>query len=149
MKRAKKILRTILGTTFNDWGTSEARQRNYARALARFQEAEKWDPTLPELMRNLGLAAFRLGDNREAARALQVAVQQNPQDQAARGMLAMAAFSSQQFPEAVKAFDGLGDAVYRDPRMRMLTPFLWRMPTIRPRLSKFSTVSRNRHFRRT
>ncbi len=117
IEQGEKELTAILGTTFNDWGTSEARQRNYARALARFQEAEKWDPTLPELMRNLGLAAFRLGDNREAARALQVAVQQNPQDQAARGMLAMAAFSSQQFPEAVKAFDGLGDAVYRDPRM--------------------------------
>jgi len=63
------------------------------------------------------LAAFRLGDNREAARALQVAVQQNPQDQAARSMLAMALFSSQQFPAAVKAFDGMGEALNRDPRM--------------------------------
>jgi tetratricopeptide (TPR) repeat protein len=117
VEQGEKELKSILGTTFNDWGTSEARQRNYAGALARFQEAEKWDPSTPELMRNLGLAAFRLGDYREAARALQVAVQQNPQDQAARGMLATAAFSSQQFPEAVKAFDGLGEAVYRDPRM--------------------------------
>jgi tetratricopeptide (TPR) repeat protein len=117
IEQGEKQLRSILGTTFNDWGTSEARQRNYASALSRFQEAEKWDPSTPELMRNLGLAAFRLGDNREAARALQVAVQQAPQDEAARGMLAMALFSSQQFPEAVKAFDGLGDAVYRDPRV--------------------------------
>ncbi len=117
IEQSEKQLRSILGTTYNDWGTAEARQRNYAQALARFQEAEKWDSSTPELMRNLGLAAFRLGDNREAARALQVAVQQNPQDQAARGMLAMAAFSSQQFPEAVAAFDGLGEGVYRDPRM--------------------------------
>jgi tetratricopeptide (TPR) repeat protein len=117
VEQGERQLRSVLGTTFNDWGTSEARQRNYARALGRFQEAEKWDPSTPDLMRNLGLAAFRLGDNGEAARALQIAVQQNPQDQAARGMLAMASFSSHQFPEAVKAFDGLGDAVYRDPRM--------------------------------
>jgi tetratricopeptide (TPR) repeat protein len=117
VEQGEKQLRSILSTTFNDWGTSEARQRNYAPALTHFQEAEKWDPSTPELMRNMGLAAFRLGDNREAARALQVAVQQNPQDQAARGMLAMAAFSSQQFPEAVKAFDGLGNTVYSDPRM--------------------------------
>ncbi|HZD30815.1 MAG TPA: tetratricopeptide repeat protein [Candidatus Angelobacter sp.] len=113
----EKELGNVLGTAFNDWGTSEARQRNYARALGHFREAEKWDPANPELMRNLGLAAFRLGDNREAARALQMVVQKNPQDQAACGMLAMALFSSQQFPAAVKAFDGLGDAVYRDPRM--------------------------------
>ena len=117
IEQGEKQLRAVLGTTFNDWGTSEARQKNYSRALTHFQEAEKWDPATPELLRNLGLAAFRLGDNREAARALQMAVQQNPQDQAARGMLAMALFSSQQYPEAAKAFEGLGDAVYRDPRM--------------------------------
>jgi tetratricopeptide (TPR) repeat protein len=116
IEAGEQQLRAILGTTFNDWGTSEARQKNYGRALAHFQEAEKWDPSTPELMRNLGLAAFRLGDNREAARALQVAVQQNPQDQAARGMLAMALFTTQQYAEAAKAFEGLGDGVYRDPR---------------------------------
>jgi len=117
IEQREKALRAVLGSAFNDWGTSEARQKNYARALAHFQEGEKWDPAAPGLMRNLGLAAFRLGDNREAARALLVEVQSNPQDQAARGMLAMALFSSQQFPDAVKVFDGLGDAVYRDPRM--------------------------------
>jgi tetratricopeptide (TPR) repeat protein len=117
IEQREKELHTVLGTAFNDWGTSEARQRNYAAALGHFREAEKWDPSNPGLMRNLGLAAFRLGDNREAARALQVAVQLNPQDQAARGMLAMALFSSQQYPEAVKTFDALGDSVYRDPRM--------------------------------
>ncbi len=117
IEEREKELRTVLGTAFNDWGTSEARQKSYARALGLFREAEQWDPATPGLMRNLGLAAFRQGDNREAARALQVEVQSNPQDEAARGMLAMALFSSQQFPEAVKAFDGLGDAVYRDPRV--------------------------------
>jgi tetratricopeptide (TPR) repeat protein len=117
IEQGEKQLSGLLGTAFNDWGTSEARQKNYAGALAHFHEAEKWDPATPELMRNTGLAAFRLGDNREAARALQIAVQQNLQDKGARSMLAMALFSSQQFPEAVKAFDGLGDGVYRDPRM--------------------------------
>lgn len=117
IEQREKALRTVLGTAFNDWGTSEARQKNYARALEHFHEAEKWDPTTPELMRNTGLAAFRLGDYREAARALQIEVTQNPQDQAARGMLAMSLFTSRQFGDAVKAFDGLGDGVYRDPRM--------------------------------
>ena len=117
IEQREKELSTVLGTAFNDWGTFEARQRDYARALTHFREAEKWDPSNPEVARNLGLAAFRVGDNREAARALQTAVQMNPQDQAARGMLAMSLFSSQQFAEAVKAFDALGEGVYRDPRM--------------------------------
>jgi tetratricopeptide (TPR) repeat protein len=117
IEQRENQLSAVLGTAFNDWGTFEARQRNYARALMHFREAQKWDPSNAEVARNLGLAALRVGDNREAARALQIAVQKNPQDQAAHGMLAMALFSSQQFPEAVKAFDGLGEAVYRDPRM--------------------------------
>jgi len=113
----EKELENVLGTAFNDWGTFEARQRNYARALTHFREAEKWDPANPDVERNLGLAAFRLGDNREAARALQAYIQKNPQDQGARGMLGIALFSSQQFAEAAKAFEALGDGVYRDPRM--------------------------------
>ena len=117
IEQREKEMRALLGTAFNDWGTFEARQRKYAQALSHFHEAEKWDPTNPEVTRNVGLAAFRMGDNKEAARALQIAVQKNPQDQAAAGMLAMALFSSQQFPEAVKAFDKLGEGVYRDPRM--------------------------------
>ncbi len=115
-KRAKD-LRSILGTNFNDWGTAEARQKDYQQALVHFHEAEKWDDATPELMRNIGLAALRVGDNKEAARALQMAVQRNPQDQLAQTMLAMALFSTQQYAEAAKAFEGLGDAVYRDPRM--------------------------------
>jgi len=117
VEQREKKLSIVLGTAFNDWGTFEARQRNYALALAHFRQAEKWDPSNPEVGRNLGLAAFRLGDNREAARALRAYAQQHPQDQAARGMLAMALFSSQQFTEAVKAFDALGDSVSGDPRM--------------------------------
>ena len=46
-----------------------------------------------------------------------MAVQRNPQDQLAQTMLAMSLFSTQQFAEAAKAFEGLGDSVYRDPRM--------------------------------
>jgi tetratricopeptide (TPR) repeat protein len=117
IEQREPALRKVLGTSFNDWGTSEARQKNYARALTLFHEAEKWDPSTPELMRNVGLAAFRLGDYGEATRALQIAVKQNPHDQAALGMLGMSAFSSRQFGEAVKAFGAFGQPPYRDPRM--------------------------------
>ena len=38
-------------------------------ALSHFQDAEKWDDSTPGLMRNIGLAALKLGNNDEAARA--------------------------------------------------------------------------------
>ena len=85
--------------------------------MAYFQEAERWDASTPGLLNNLALAALRVGDSKEAARALQLVVKKDPNDQGARSMLPMALFTSGQFPEAAKAFESMGDAVYRDPRM--------------------------------
>ena len=112
-----KALRTILGTGYNDWGASEAKRGQYAMALSHFQDAEKWDDTAPGLMRNIGVAALKLGNNDEAIRAFQVAVTKNPSDESAHAMLAIALYSSRKYAEAAKAFDQVGDGVYRDPRM--------------------------------
>ncbi len=115
-KRAK-TLRTMLGSSYNDWGTSEAKRGQYGMALSHFHDAEKWDDSSPGLMRNIGLAALKLGNNEEAARAFQLAVDKDPKDSSAHAMLAISLFSSHQYEEAAKAFGDVGDAVYRDPRM--------------------------------
>ena len=112
-----KALRAILGTSYNDWGTSEARRGQYGMALSHFHDAEKWDDTTPGLMRNIGLAALKLGNNDEAIRAFRVAVDKDPKDTSARTMLAISQFSAHQYPDAAKSFSDIGDAVYRDPRM--------------------------------
>lgn len=117
VRAREKELRTILSTSFNDWATAEARQKDYAQALTHFHEAEKWDDSTPGLMRNTGLAALKLGDNHEAARALRIASEKDPQDQLSHAMLGMALFSTHEFSDAAKAFNGIGNAVYRDPRM--------------------------------
>lgn len=112
-----KTLRAILGNGYNDWGTSEARRGQYGVALSHFQDAEKWDDSTPGLMRNIGLAALRLGNNEEAARAFQIAVDKNPDDTSARAMLAISLYSSHQYAHAAEAFGKVGEGVYRDPRM--------------------------------
>lgn len=114
---AEQRLAVILGDAYNDLGTSEARQKQYAEALANFQQAERWNPALPHLMRNVGFAAFRANQYSEAARALKIAEQKDPNDKMIPPMLAMSLFSSDQFAEAAKAFDQLGDAAYGDPRV--------------------------------
>ena len=110
-------LSAVLSTTYNDWGTAEARQKDYASALSHFHAAEKWDDSTPGLMRNVGLAALRLGDQKEAARAFQLAVEKDPKDQLANAMLGMSLFSAQRYADAAKAFNNAGEGVYRDPRM--------------------------------
>ena len=110
-------LSVLLGNAFNDLGTSEARQKQYAVALTHFQQAEKWNPAVPHLMRNVGFAAFRANNYPESARALKVAIQQEPGDKMIPPMLAMALFSSDQYADAAKAFDQVGDVAYSDPRI--------------------------------
>jgi tetratricopeptide (TPR) repeat protein len=112
----ERQLREILSTSFNDWGTAEARQQQYQQALAHFQQAEKWDTATPGLMRNLGTAAFRLEDYAESARALQSVVAANPEDQRSRLMLAMSLFTTERFAEAAKQFVPIGDLAMQDTR---------------------------------
>src|ERR1700747_2524742 len=51
-----------LPNALNDLGTTEARESNFPLALTHFHEAEQWQPALPGLMRNIGLAADRVQD---------------------------------------------------------------------------------------
>lgn len=117
IKSAEQRLSVILGNAYNDLGASEARQKQYAIALTYFQQAEKWNPNIPHLMRNIGFAAFRSTQYAESARALKVADQQEPSDKIIPSMLAMALYSSDQYGEAVKAFEQVGDVAYSDPRV--------------------------------
>ena len=117
LKSTEQKLSVLLGNSFNDLGTSEARQKQYAVALTYFQQAEKWNPAVPHLMRNIGFAAFRASEYPESARALKVAIQQEPGDRMIPPMLAMALFSSNQYADAAKAFDQVGDVAYSDPRV--------------------------------
>jgi len=114
---AEKQLRAILSSAYNDWGTSEARRREYASALNHFQEAEGWDASTQGLMRNLGLAAFLSKNYDESARVLRSVVAADPSDQRSASMLAMSLYSTKNYAEAVKVFERVGDSALADPRM--------------------------------
>jgi tetratricopeptide (TPR) repeat protein len=108
-------LREVLGLAFNDLATSQAVRKEYAKALANYEEAEKWDATVSGLSRNLGVCAFRAENYPEAIRGLGAALKKNAADAPIRGMLGMAYYASDQFGEAVKAFTPLGMRGEQDP----------------------------------
>jgi tetratricopeptide (TPR) repeat protein len=83
----EEFLRSVLGGAFNDLATIEAMQGHYAVALGHYQEAEGWDPKVPDLMRNLGFTAYRAGNQAEAIRALRKALALAPRDDEARAVL--------------------------------------------------------------
>jgi tetratricopeptide (TPR) repeat protein len=108
-------LRVILGTSFNDLATSEAIRRNFSPALSHYQEAERWNPSIPGLLRNLGVAAFRAQNYQESIRALSSALAANPSDDPVRAMLGSAYFASDNYVDTVKTFSPLGERAMRDP----------------------------------
>jgi tetratricopeptide (TPR) repeat protein len=101
-------LRAILGLAFNDLGTSEAIRREYPRALGYYQQAERWDSTLPGLEKNLGQCAFRAEDYPEAIRGLSKALEQEPGKAAPRAQLGMSYFATNQYAQAARTFAPLG-----------------------------------------
>lgn len=116
-KMHEKRLRQILSTSYNDWGAAEARQQKYLRALIHFHEAERWNASTPGLMRNIGLAAAKVGDSAEAVRALKIVVRNDPKDRVSGTILAMSLFATERYADAAQVFGVLGDGVLTDSDM--------------------------------
>ncbi len=110
----EKQLRSVLAQGFSDLATSEAIRKDYTAALAHYQDAEHWVEAQPELMRNLGTAAFRAQNYAEAVRGLSIWLNSNPKDAPIRAMLGMAYFGSDKFAEAAKTFAPLGVSGMQD-----------------------------------
>ena len=131
---ARKEVAVLLGSALNDLGTAQARQGQYDAALANFQEAEHWQaPPSPSLLRNLGIAAYRVGQFDESARALGLYLAAQPSSPASSGpaggtraaatpddrsreMLAMSLFSLGRFADAARAFSAASSLTLQDPR---------------------------------
>jgi len=107
-------LRLILGSSFNDLATSEAIRRDYPAALSHFQEAERWDPAVPGLLRNLGVAAFRVQNYQECVRALSQVLATDPGNSALRAMLGSAYFALDKYREAAETIAPLGQRAMQD-----------------------------------
>jgi tetratricopeptide (TPR) repeat protein len=112
-------LRAILGLAFNDLGTSEAIRREYPRALGYYQQAERWDSTLPGLEKNLGQCAFRAEDYPEAIRGLSKALKEKPDAAALRAQLGMSYFATYQYAQAAQTFAPLGARGMHDSETAM------------------------------
>jgi tetratricopeptide (TPR) repeat protein len=115
IESAEHDLRMLLSNAFNDWGTADARQGLYPIALQHFKEAEQWDRSTPGVMRNVGLAALKVGDAHEAIRGFRAAVELDPKDRLSHARLAMLLFNQNDYQNASMQFDALGDAAFVDP----------------------------------
>lgn len=111
----EKQLRSILGASFNDLATSQAVRQHYQSALDDYHEAERWDPQVPGLLRNSGVAAFRLQNYPDAVRALSKVLAASPGDDQSRAMLGMSYYATDDYASAVRTISLLGQKALSDP----------------------------------
>ncbi len=116
-RKTEKHLRTILGSAFNDLATAEALQERYDLADKHYREAEGWDSGIPGVQRNLGLAAFFVGEYAEAIRLLAKVIQSTPGDAHARAVLGLAYFSTEHFAKAAQTIAPIADRAAQDPQL--------------------------------
>lgn len=115
--RAEKRLEAVLGSSFNDLATAEALQEKYDLAYKHYREAASWDARIPGLERNLGLAAFFVGESAEAISLLSKVVAQAPSDAHARAVLGMAYAATQNFTRAVQTITPIANQALQDPQL--------------------------------
>jgi tetratricopeptide (TPR) repeat protein len=115
--KTQKHLRTILGSAFNDLATAEALQEKYDLAAKHYREAAKWDSAIPGLQRNLGLAAYFIGEHAEAIRLLAKVVRTTPGDAHARAVLGLAYFAIGDYAKAAPIISPIADQALQDPQL--------------------------------
>jgi xylan 1,4-beta-xylosidase len=115
--KAEKQLRAILGSSFNDLATAEALQEKYDLAAKHYREAARWDSETPGLERNLGLAAFFVGEHAEAIRLLTKTIAATPSDAHARAVLGLAYFATENYAKAAQTISLIADEALQDPQL--------------------------------
>ena len=115
--KTEKQLRIILGSAFNDLATAEALEERYDLAVKHYREAAKWDAQIPGLQRNLGLAAFFVGEPDEAIRLLAKTVKVAPSDAHARAVLGLAYFAKKDFVKVIETVSPIADRAVQDPEL--------------------------------
>lgn len=101
-------LRSILGLAYSDLATSQALVGDYRDALNYYQQSERWDTSVPELDKNLGQSAFRVGNYPDAISGLSKALTQRPNSGPMRAMLGMSYFATDRYADAARTFGPLG-----------------------------------------
>ena len=97
-----KSVSALLGQAYHNLGVIEARVSRYAQAAEEFSQAASWEPSIPRLDRNWGLAAFRAEKYDQATGPLERELRRTPNDVSIREMLGVCYYMSDHFAESAE-----------------------------------------------
>jgi tetratricopeptide (TPR) repeat protein len=95
-----KSVSLLLGQAYHNLGVIDARASRYTQAAEEFSQAAKWEPSIPGLDRNWGLAAYRAEKYDEAAAPLERELRRTPNDLSIREMLGLCYYMGDKFTES-------------------------------------------------
>ena len=95
-----KSVSVLLGQAYHNLGVIDARTSHYPQAAEEFSQAAKWDPSIPSLDRNWGLAAFRAEKYDEAIAPLERELRHTPSDVSIREMLGVCYYMGDRFADS-------------------------------------------------
>ena len=94
----------VLASSYNDLGVMRAKASSFVDAASLFKQAAVWQPTLPGLDRNWGLAAYRAQLHSEAIAPLQRQLAASPGDNFVRQLLGLSYFLTDNFAKTAEVF---------------------------------------------
>jgi tetratricopeptide (TPR) repeat protein len=105
----------ILASSYNDLGVMRAKDSRFPEAAEFFKQASAWQPDLPGLDRNWGLASFRGELYREAAPALERQLKAHPDDSFIRQVLGLSYSMLEDYAKVVQVLEPLREHPPDDP----------------------------------
>jgi len=110
-------LRATIADAYNNLGAIAGNSHDFAAAANNFRRAKQWNPTLPGLDHNLGMALFYSSQFREAAVPLKTYLDSNPNDVAARGALGFTLFRIEDYAGVVTCLRQMQDQMDQTPKL--------------------------------
>jgi tetratricopeptide (TPR) repeat protein len=134
-KRYRAFASDILASSYNDLGVMRAKNSKFAEAADFFRNAHQWNPSLPGLDRNWGLASYRAEQYSGAVPPLERHLSAHPDDALVRQLLGLSYFIEEKYPQTVEVLRPLSKNPPDDPGLL----FAWGTALVRTRQSEAAT----------
>src|SRR5260370_318221 len=133
-KDYRAFVAEILASSYNDLGVMRAKASNFVDASGYFKHAAAWQPTLPALDRNLGLAVYRAQLYSEAIPPLERHLATSSDDDFVRQLLGLSYFLTDNFAKTAEVLRPFLKVLPDDPGLL----FAWGTPLVRTRRSEIA-----------
>ena len=134
-RQTRAFVAEILASSYNDLGVMRAKASNFAAASEFFKQAAAWNPGLPGLDRNWGLASFRAELYAEAVPPLERQLKTHPDDAFIRQLLGLSYSVLENYAKVVDVLHPFLEHPPDDPGLL----FAWGTALVRTRQSEAAT----------